>query len=559
MEENLTPEEYRMVLRRDYYTFIQRCFVQLNPQTEFLPNWHIEVMAAKLEACRQGKIRRLIINLPPRHLKSLCASVAFPAWCLGHNPAAQVLCVSYAQDLADKLARDCRSVMASAWYQSLFATRLSALKQAIQEFVTTQQGYRMATSVGGVLTGRGADLIIIDDPLKPDEALSEAQRRAVNNWYDNTLYSRLNNKNTGCIILIMQRLHEDDLVGHVEDQEEWEVVRFPAIAEQHEEHSVQTVFGPRWFRRLPGEVLHPERESGAALDRIRQTIGEYNFAGQYQQAPAPLGGGLVKKEWFNSYEQVPEKFEQIVQSWDTANKPSELSDYSVCTTWGLKDRRIYLLHVLRKRMDYPDLKRRVREQAQAFQATIVLIEDKASGTQLIQELIAERMYSIKRYVPEGDKVMRLHSQTATIENGFVYLPREAPWLSEYLHELTTFPNAKFDDQADSTSQALAWIKQAGSEAGIITYYRLEGARHLHMGGLPIAAAAGRFDLAPEQLQRWVDDHKRKQSELVDERNRILYRNPCAKCGKDIGFNVSYLSSGALSYHQDCWRKSMFGL
>ncbi len=555
MEKDLTPEEYRMVLRRDYHTFIQRCFVQLNPQTEFLPNWHIELLAAKLEACRQGKIRRLIINLPPRHLKSLCASVAFPAWCLAHNPAAQILCVSYAQDLADKLARDCRSVMASPWYQSLFATRLSALKQSVQEFVTTQQGYRIATSVGGVLTGRGADLIIIDDPLKPDEALSEAQRRGVNNWYDNTLYSRLNNKNTGCIILIMQRLHEDDLVGHVLNQGEWEVVCFPAIAEQREEHSVQTVFGPQRFRRLAGEILHPERESEEALDRIRQTIGEYNFAGQYQQAPAPLGGGLVKKEWFNIYDQVPEKFDQIVQSWDTANKPSELSDYSVCTTWGLKDRRIYLLHVLRKRMDYPDLKRRVREQAEAFQATVILIEDKASGTQLIQELIAQGMYSIKRYVPEGDKVMRLHSQTATIENGFVYLPREAPWLSEYLHELTTFPNAKFDDQADSTSQALGWIKQAGSEDGVFKYYRLECARCFHEQGSPVAAAAGGFDLEPEELQTWIDNYNDTRNELMDEYNRILHRKLCAKCGKDIGFNMPYVSSGALSYHQDC---CMFG-
>jgi hypothetical protein len=284
MREQLTSVEFRVLLRRDLYSFIQRCFLQLNPQTEFLPNWHIEVMAAKLEACRLGQIRRLIINVPPRHLKSLCASVAFPAWCMGHNPAAQLLCVSYAQDLADKLARDCRSVVASDWYRSLFPTRLSAQKQAVQEFVTTQQGYRMATSVGGVLTGRGADIIIIDDPLKPDEALSEAQRRAVNNWYDHTLYSRLNNKNTGCIILIMQRLHEDDLVGHVLNQEEWEVVRFPAIAEQDEEHSIQTLFGPRCFRRLAGEVLHPEREPREALARIRQTIGEYNFAGQYQGA-----------------------------------------------------------------------------------------------------------------------------------------------------------------------------------------------------------------------------------------------------------------------------------
>ena len=264
-------------------------------------NWHIEVLAAKLEACRQGRINRLIINIPPRHLKSICASVAFPAWVLGHDPAAQIMCVSYAQDLTDKHSRDCRSVMTSNWYRRLFPTRLSAQKQSVQEFVTTRQGYRLATSIGGVLTGRGADLVIIDDPLKPEEALSEAQRQATNDWFDNTLYSRLNDKRRGCIILIMQRLHEDDLVGHALAQEQWEMVSFPAIAEQSEEHRIETPLGLRRFARQAGEVLHPEREPHATLDQIRSTIGEYNFAGQYQQAPAPLGGGLVKLDWFRRY------------------------------------------------------------------------------------------------------------------------------------------------------------------------------------------------------------------------------------------------------------------
>jgi hypothetical protein len=302
-------------------------------------------MAAKLEACRLGKIRRLIINVPPRHLKSLCASIALPAWALGHDPAASILCVSYAQDLADKLARDCRSVISSQWYRKTFATRLSAQKQSVQEFVTRNQGYRMATSVGGVLTGRGADLIIIDDPLKPEEALSDAQRRAVNDWYSNTLYSRLNDKQRGRIILIMQRLHEDDLVGHLLGQEDWEVVSLPAIAEQDETHLIETPYGKSLLSRKAGDLLHPERESLATLKQIRHTLGEYNFAGQYQQAPAPAGGGLIKAEWFATYapNELPKNFDQIVQSWDTANKVTELSDFSVCTTWGVAERRVYLL------------------------------------------------------------------------------------------------------------------------------------------------------------------------------------------------------------------------
>ena len=466
--KTLSPSEYAVLLRQDFCSFIARCFIELNPQTKLLMNWHIEVLAAKLEACWQGKIRRLIINIPPRHLKSLCASIALPAWLLGHEPAAQILCVSYGQELSDKLARDYRTVMSSDWYRAVFGTRLSAHKQAVQEFVTTEQGFRLATSVGGVLTGRGADFIIIDDPLKPDEALSQTQRIAVNQWYDHTLYSRLNDKQTGCIILIMQRLHEDDLVGHVLEQEGWEVISFPAICEQNEEHVVETPFWMLRHTRRVGDLLHAERESAQTLEGIRRTIGEYNFAGQYQQAPAPLGGGLVQEAWFRRYgpEDLPNVFEQVVQSWDTANKPTELSDFSVCTTWGVNKNRFYLLHVLRKRLDYPNLKRAVREQWETFKANVILIEDKASGTQLIQELVEERIHAVTRYKPEGDKLMRLHAQTGAIENGFVYLPKDAHWLASYLHELTTFPNAKYDDQVDSTSQALAWGQTATRWLGV---------------------------------------------------------------------------------------------
>src|SRR5271163_2388135 len=297
MFNNLTPAEYEVLLRHDFTTFAGRCFQELNPQTELAVNWHLEVIAAKLAAVRQGKIRRLVINLSPRHLKSLMASIAFPAWCLGLDPTAQILCVSYGQDLADKLARDCRSIMTSPWYRQIFRTRLAPHRQAVQEFITTRQGYRLATSTGGVLTGRGADIILIDDPLKPEEALSEAQRQAANDWFVHTLYSRLNDKRSGAIVIIMQRLHEDDLVGHVLALKPWEVLSFPAIAEADEVHRIETIWGPRCSTRRRGEALHPDREPLETLEHIRRTIGEYNFAGQYQQSPAPLGGGMVKAEW----------------------------------------------------------------------------------------------------------------------------------------------------------------------------------------------------------------------------------------------------------------------
>jgi len=472
----LTTNEYCALLRSDFNAFIERSFAELNPATHFLSNWHIELIAAELEACRRGETKRLIINVPPRSLKSHCASIAFPAWLLGHDPSAQIIVASYGQELASKLSSDCRSLLSSPFYQGIFSTRLSPQRQGVQEFATTKKGFRMATSVGGVLTGRGADFIILDDPLKPEEALSETQRRTLNSWYDHTLLSRLNDKRTGCIIIVMQRLHEDDLVGHVlQLPDAWKVVRFPAIAEHDEQYVIQTILGKGRFERRQGEALQPEREPLDILAQIRERLGEYNFAGQYLQAPAPLGGGLVKAEWFKTYNaaEAPSTFEMILQSWDTANKPTELSDYSVCTTWGAKEKHIYLLDVFRKRFAYPDLKRAVRDQAKAFGPETILVEDRASGTQLIQELVSEGLHAIQKYGSSMDKTMRLHSVSSTIENGFVHLPDKAAWLAEYLHELTTFPNAKYDDQADSTSQALDWFKQhcMNSGYGLLEYYK----------------------------------------------------------------------------------------
>jgi len=459
----LSYNEFQFLMRRDLMSFIERSFCELNPQTAFSKSPHIEVLASRLEGCRHGKTKRLIVNLPPRSLKSHAATVAFPAWLLGHNPAIQIICASYGQELADKHARDCRTLMASEFYQRLFPrTRLSSEKKSVNEFLTTTEGFRMSTSVGGVLTGRGADVIILDDPLKPDEALSETRRTSVNDWYDNTLVSRLNSKEHGIIIIVMQRLHQDDLVGHVLSQQGWEVLSFPAIAEEDEVHIIKNVWGRRWFERKTGEVLQPDRESRLTLEGIRAAIGSYNFASQYQQTPVPLGGAIVKTEWLKYYGpgDLPERFVCVLQSWDTANKSGELNDFSVCTTWGAMFDRYYLLDVFRRRLDYPELKRAVHGQARQHRADKVLIEDKASGTQLIQDLSLEGLYGVKPYdpLPGNDKILRLYAQSAEFESGRVLLPRSAPWLDEYVREITAFPGSKYDDQVDSTTQALDHLK-----------------------------------------------------------------------------------------------------
>src|SRR6266436_4460152 len=252
-----------------------------------------------------------------------------------------------------------RNLMTSPFYEALFDTRISGERDAASEFETNEGGYRLSTSIGGVLTGRGADIIIIDDPLKADDALSETRRRSVNEWYDNTLRSRLNSQENGAIIIVIQRLHADDLVAHVQEHETWDVLSFAAKAEQDEAYEFLTPYGLKRIRRQIGEVLQPPLLTPATLDSQRRSMTDYNFSAQYQQNPQPLSGFIVKREWLKFYSpsEKPGRFDQILQSWDTANKDTELSNFSVCTTWGIKDRCLFLINVVRRRMDFPALKR----------------------------------------------------------------------------------------------------------------------------------------------------------------------------------------------------------
>lgn len=445
------------LLRNSLYSFARKAFATVSPGEPFFANWHLEALCHHLELVRLGQIRRLKIEVPPRSLKSVCASVAFPAFILGHDPGAKIITVSYSSDLAAKHAGDCRAVMQSHWYRELFpATRISAAKNQEANYETTARGYRYATSVGGTLTGRGGNLVIIDDPLKPEDALSEARREAVNGWYSRTLLSRLNNKARDAIILVQQRLHLDDLAGHVEGLDDWVTLRLPAIAE--EDAHIPIGPGQAHLRRA-GDVLHPEREPREVLDALRRALGSATFSAQYQQCPVPSDGEIVKWGWFRRFaEPPPLQHMSICQSWDTASKPDEHCDYSVCTTWGIRGDDLFLLDVDRARLDFPSLKRRVIDLARRWQPRTLLIEDKGSGTALIQQLRAEPngIAYPTAFVPRDDKLTRLHAQSAWIEAGHIWLPERAPWLEELRTEIASFPQGRHDDQVDSISQFLAW-------------------------------------------------------------------------------------------------------
>ncbi|MDT7040792.1 phage terminase large subunit [Candidatus Nitronereus thalassa] len=448
---------FHALLRADLEAFIAKAFQIVSPGDVFLSNWHITVIADFLMRVYRGEITRLLITMPPRSLKSICVSIAFVAWLLGKDPTKRIINVSYGYELASKLARDTRAVMESEFYRQVFPwTQL--MRNAELDLETTQKGIRYATSVGGSLTGRGGNLLIIDDPAKPQDMLSKVKRDTLKQWYDGTLYSRLDNKVEGAIIHVMQRLHVDDLVAHVLGKERWVHLNLPAIAEFPQSF---TLSDGRIWKRKPGSLLHPERESMEVLEAIQSMIGSYNFSAQYQQQPVPEDGNLIKWKWFQRYDTPPafERGDKIVQSWDTASKAAELADYSVCTTWHQKGDDYYLLEVLRLRLDYPDLRKMVISHAQKFFTHTLLIEDTASGMALIQDIRDMRIDNFPRPIgikPQGEKVMRLSNHSATIEAGHVHLPQKASWLEEFKAEFLAFPQAHYDDQVDSVSQFLTW-------------------------------------------------------------------------------------------------------
>lgn len=447
---------FNTILKSDFHKFIEKCFGTLNPATPFLDNWHIEAIAWKLEQVRLGKIKRLIINMPPRSAKSISASIAFSAFIHGHNPSAQIMAVSYAQNLSSNLHNDYRKIISSKWYKRLFPeTHVDWKKNTEAETRLTQRGNRFATSVGGVSTGRGGDIIIVDDPLKPDEAMSDLNRTAVNNWYSTTLLSRLNQKKEGAIVIVTQRLHVDDLVGHVTQHDDsWEVLDLPAIAVEDQ----QIQIGPnRYHFRTKGDLLHPEREDQAVLDELKFNIGSEAFEAQYQQQPVPQGGNMFKRDWLTYYDHVPEIIgeECIYQSWDTASKTGPQNDWSVGTTWLFKDGFYYLLDVCREKLTYTELRAKMIEKAIEYDPSVILIEDAGVGTGLIEDLRHEGLNAVE-IQPTQSKEIRAHIQTPKFQSSRVLFPRSAPWLSELEAEVLAFPSGRNDDQVDSITQALAY-------------------------------------------------------------------------------------------------------
>lgn len=459
--DDLSPAVRRALaddrIRNDFLSFIIKVFETLLPGEHLHLNWHIPAIAFELEQIWLGKSKRLVITIPPRHLKSIMVSVALPAFLLGHDPSQKIISVTYSNDLTVKHQSDFRAIVGSDWYKRLFpAMKISTAKNTEFETMTTKRGYRFATSVGGTLTGRGGDIIILDDAMSPKQAASESMRTSVIRWYQTTLLSRRNSKAAGVIIHVAQRLHPDDLVGHVLERGGWNHLNVPAIADRFEQIAIGR---GKYHRRKPGDVLDAVREPRHILDEIKSEMGSSEFSSQYLQQPIPREGNIIKREWLRDYDFLPSRLatDRMVISWGTAMKVSGSSDYSVATVWLIQKDTYYLLDLIRGRYDFPELKRVVKELKAKYRAATILIEDKGSGTSLMQELRKEQIPVIA-ITPDGDKNGRLYSCQPEFESGAVRFPREALWKSELIDELLGFPSARHDDQVDSISQAIRWNK-----------------------------------------------------------------------------------------------------
>lgn len=419
------------------------------PPLELAP--HIKAVIDELERVESGLHDRVMLFLPPRHGKSLITSQIFPAWYLGRHPDRSIIASSYGQELASDFGRRVRGFVTDQLHTTIFPECLVADdSNAVHRFGLTAGGAYFAVGAGGPITGRGADLLLIDDAVKSrEQAYSAAERKSLQQWYEHVAYTRL--QPGGAIIIIVTRWHEDDLPGWLlreHAREAWKTISLPAIAEPAD-----------LLGRKEGEPLWIERFGLETLDRIREAVGTAAWLSLYQQRPVREHGGTFHRDWFRSYGASPE-FQRVIFSVDSAYKINQSADYSVIQVWGETASGYCLLHCWRQRAEFPELTRQATALAELWRPNAVLIEDAASGQSLIQALKAETRLPVLPVKPLGDKVARASAVSPLVEAGKVYLPESAPWLTDFMEEASTFPAAPHDDQVDAMSQALNYLRGA---------------------------------------------------------------------------------------------------
>ena len=457
-------------------SYVEQAWPVLEPDQPFLSNWHIDYLAEHLEAVTAGEITRLLINIPPRYMKSLLVSVLWPTWEWIQQPSRRWIFVSYAETLASKHSVDRRTVLQSEWYRDRWGARvqLASDQNVKSEFLNTSRGHMIATSIGGSITGKGGSRIVVDDPHNPTQAESDAQREAARTYFSHTLSTRLDNKNTDAMVVVMQRLHERDLSALCLDHG-FTHVCLPAEAEE----PTHLVF-PRSRRvqnRVPGDVLWPAREGPPVLADQKRLLGSAGYAGQYQQRPAPAGGVVFQRDWFKWYDELP-PVNTWAQSWDMTFKDGPSSDFVVGLVGARKGADIYLVDRVKGRWAFTDSCRQIVELKRRYPRTgKIYIEDAANGPAIINAL-GRHVTGIIAVKPDGGKYARAQAAQPRVEAGNVWLPNPRPhgrlipdraWVDDFLHQCCAFPTAAHDDDVDAFTQLVAQWGRRSRGIGILVF------------------------------------------------------------------------------------------
>jgi len=459
-------------LKSSFFEFL-KYFWDTIIQEQPIYNWHIKYLCDEVQQAVERVIRRepkqydLIINIPPGSTKSTICSQMLMAWAWTRDPGLRFICGSYSGDLALEQADYARDIVQSDKYRQLFPhVAIDPNKNNKSNYKTTVGGQRFSTSVGGSVTGVHAHVIVIDDPLNPKKAVSEVEVKNANQWIDRTLSTRKVDKAITLTILIMQRLSEDDCTGHWLRKAEKDGKRIKHICLPCDDSWEIKPAELKKYYDQNGGLLDPVRLTRDILREARVDLGSYGYAGQFGQSPAPTEGGIFKKRWFRRYSTLPERFERIIQSWDTAFKVGEENDYTVCQTWGEALNGYYLLDCWKRKVEFPELEYNIKRFYEEWRPLAVLVEDKASGQSVIQVVRRDtKIPIIPIPVNRDGKIIRARVVSPVVEAGKVYLPEEASWLEDFLDEVTRFPNSRKKDQVDAMTQFLAWVQTNSVTAG----------------------------------------------------------------------------------------------
>jgi predicted phage terminase large subunit-like protein len=442
-------------LKGDFAAFIRASWHVVEPAMPLIDNWHIDALAIHLQAVAEGDIRKLMINIGPGYAKSIVASVMFSAWLWARRPQTRIIAGTYASKLTIRDSVRTRDLITSEWFTSTFSPNWEMVKSNEDFISNSMSGSRLALSVGGKATGFRADGQIFDDLLNASDQHSEAARNSATEWAIRTMSSRYNDMRIGWRVVIGQRLHELDPYGVMIASGDYEHLCLPSEFEP--ERRAKTSIGWTDPRTEAGELLFPELFTAEVLARAKSAaeLGAYGYAGQHQQRPSPAEGGMFKRDWWRYFrpEELP-RMEMTVVSVDATFKDAKDSDYVAIHVWGFVGPRMYLLARRHQKMGFTATKDSIRVLYTEFFPNAVLIEDKANGSAIIEELSRE-INGVIAINPEGGKVARAWAASPAVESGAVYLPYE-PWAQEVVEEAAAFPNGAHDDDVDAMTQAINW-------------------------------------------------------------------------------------------------------